>query len=545
MRYGVSMFGLNPAFLQSPEHCLSRLRQAGYRYLEPCLTLHEIPGFRDRVWLPEDLEAHFPLMKQMGFSVHSVHAFPRDVDAELSQWITLCRKYSVAHLVFPVPRTEDRNLILRAADSYRRASEILSREGIALLVHNNGPESRIREDGACLFEEFLDLCGSLVYAQADVGWLLWGGIDPETFLWRNQHRIRSVHYKDMSQNNGVLTEAPIGKGLVDIRAVYQFARAKELIQYADQDASDGDFLEDTCRVGALLNAIRDCREGSRSILCSMDIRDMTVTQLASFPGVIEAPNWMHTDPDCLIYNRDGLIYRYRISTGESTRIDTGRCTNCNNDHVLHPQETHIAVSHSEESWMSRVYILPIGGGEPRMVTPNAPSFLHGWSPDGRELAYCAFRDQGSGMEVDIFAIGAEGGEEWQLTRNAGFNDGPEYSPDGKHIWFISTRTGLMQCWRMDRNGENQTQMTFCQRNNWFPHVSPDGRKVVYLSYSRDGLDPNEHLPNMDVQLRLMNADGTDDREILSFFGGQGSINVNSWHPDSCKFAFVMYELEHK
>ena len=226
-------------------------------------------------------------------------------------------------------------------------------------------------------------------------------------------------------------------------------------------------------------------------------------------------------------------------------IDTGHCCNCNNDHVLSPDETRIAVSHSEHSWMSQIYILPIQGGEPRLITPNAPSYLHGWSPDGRELSYCAFRDRGQGYEVDIWAISADGGEEWQLTKDAGFNDGPEYAPDGTHIWFISTRSGLMQCWRMNRDGSEQTQMTFHDRNNWFPHVSPDGKKVVYLSYSRDGLDPNEHLPNMQVQLRMMNADGSDDRMLLEFFGGQGSINVNSWHPDSRKFAFVMYELDHK
>ena len=218
---------------------------------------------------------------------------------------------------------------------------------------------------------------------------------------------------------------------------------------------------------------------------------------------------------------------------------------CNNDHVLSPDNRHIAVSHSETGWMSQIYILPIEGGTPRLITPNAPSFLHGWSFDGQHLCYCAFRDHGNGYEVDVYAIGAEGGEEWQLTSGCGFNDGPEYAPNKKHIWFNSTRTGLMQCWRMNLDGSEQTQMTFHERNNWFPHVSPDGTKVVYLSYSKEGLDAAEHLPNMHVQLRLMDYDGGNDRIILEFFGGQGSINVNSWHPDSQKLAFVRYVLEHK
>lgn len=280
---------------------------------------------------------------------------------------------------------------------------------------------------------------------------------------------------------------------------------------------------------------------TKSTLCIMDTVTGEVTKLRTFDRLIEAPNWMQSDDDILIYNSGGQIWKYRISADTEEMIDSGHCGNCNNDHVLSPDNTHIAVSHSETGWMSQIYILPIAGGEPRLITPNAPSFLHGWSPDGKELAYCAFRDHGKGMEIDVYSISAEGGEEKQLTANAAFNDGPEYSPDGKHIWFNSTRSGLMQCWRMNRDGSEPTQMTFTERNNWFPHVSPDGQKVVYISYRTEDLAPAEHLPNLYVQLRLMNADGSDDRELLELFGGQGTINVNSWSADSRRFAFVMYD----
>lgn len=226
-------------------------------------------------------------------------------------------------------------------------------------------------------------------------------------------------------------------------------------------------------------------------------------------------------------------------------LESGSCINCNNDHVLSYDGTEIAVSHSASGWASQVYIFPIGGGSPRLITPNWPSFLHGWSPDGQELAYCAFRDHGQGIQVDIYTISRDGGEERRLTADAGFNDGPEYSPDGSKILFISTRSGLMQNWVMNLDGSDPIQLTHTDRNNWFGHYSPDGSKIVYLSYSRDGLDPSQHLPNMQVRLNLMNADGTDDHTILDFFGGQGSINVNSWHPDSRHFAFVRYELAHK
>ena len=130
-----------------------------------------------------------------------------------------------------------------------------------------------------------------------------------------------------------------------------------------------------------------------------------------------------------------------------------------------------------------------------------------------------------------------------MTKENGFNDGPEYSPDGKEIWFNSTRSGLMQIWKMNRDGSGQTQMTFEKRNNWFAHVSPDGKKVVNISYSVEGVDIDEHLPNLPVELWLMNRDGSDRKRILSFFGGQGSMNVNSWSPDSKKIAFIVYELQ--
>lgn len=543
MRYGVQMYGPNPLFLQDPEGFLTALRQSGYRYLEPCLDLAGIPGLQDRAWSLAQLEQYRPLLARYGFRVDSCHVFTSDLEADLPELIRIAGKHGIRHYVLPCPLYGNDIAFRSMAQTVSRCSDTLKAAGISLLIHNDGPASRGRIGGKSVYEAFLEFSGAA--AQPDVGWLLWGGVDPEAFLWRSKDRIRALHYKDMSGAPGEMTETAIGTGLVDMTACFQFARAGEIIQYADQDGSDGDFLADLHRTAALFRNLAQVRDRTRSVLCVMDTRTGEVTALKAFDRIIEAPNWMHTDPDCLIFNADGRIFRYRISTGEETRLDTGHCTNCNNDHVLSPAETHIAVSHSESGWMSKIYILPITGGAPLQVTANAPSFLHGWSPDGRELAYCAFRGDPENYAVDIWAISPDGGEEWQLTKNAGFNDGPEYSPDGRHIWFISTRSGLMQCWRMNRDGSEQTQMTFSQRNNWFPHVSPDGKQVVYLSYSAQGLDPNEHLPNMHVQLRLMDADGSNDRPILEFFGGQGSINVNSWHPDSHRFAFVRYELEHK
>jgi Tol biopolymer transport system component len=185
----------------------------------------------------------------------------------------------------------------------------------------------------------------------------------------------------------------------------------------------------------------------------------------------------------------------------------------------------------------------MSGGAPRRVTQNSPSYWHGWSPDGKTLAFTGKRNG----DFDIYTIPASGGDETRLTNAPGLDDGPEYSPDGRYIYFNSERTGHMQIWRMRPDGSAQEQVTFDDFNNWFPHISPDNKWIVFLSY---GADVTGHPPNQDVQLRLLAlGDGqldhrSDDkiRVLAKLFGGQGTINVPSWSPDSLKVAFVSYQL---
>jgi TolB protein len=274
-----------------------------------------------------------------------------------------------------------------------------------------------------------------------------------------------------------------------------------------------------------------------STLETVDVQTGKRMTLATFDHLIEAPNWTG-DGKRLIYNCLGRIYSFDIVTLESTVIDSGFAMQCNNDHVLSPDNTQIAVSHhTQEDGQSRIYVFPLKGGNPVLITPIGPSYLHGWSPDGSELAYCAERNG----QYDIFTIPAIGGVERQLTDFPGLDDGPEYSPDGKYIWFNSTRTGLMQVWRMNTDGSEQTQMTFDEKNNWFPHVSPDADKVAFLSYRMGDVAPGDHPANKHVEIRLLRKNG-DIHTLVTLFGGQGTINVNSWSPDSKRLAFVSYQL---
>ncbi len=253
------------------------------------------------------------------------------------------------------------------------------------------------------------------------------------------------------------------------------------------------------------------------------------------PTHFEAPNWSR-DGAYYVFNRDGHLLRLPVSGGTPTTIDTGTANRCNNEHGISPDGQWLAISDSSQTDnQSSIYIVPIAGGTPRRVTQNSPSYWHGWSPDGKTLAYCAQRNG----EFDIYTIPAAGGEETRLTTAKGLDDGPDYSPDGQYIYFNSDRTGHMQVWRMHADGSAQEQMTFDDLNNWFPHISPDGKSMVFLSYEKD---VTGHPPDKDVQLRLMTLADGQIKVLAKLFGGQGTIDVPSWSPDSLKVAFVSYEL---
>lgn len=268
------------------------------------------------------------------------------------------------------------------------------------------------------------------------------------------------------------------------------------------------------------------------------------------PERFEAPNWL-PDAKTLLFNRNGRIEKIPVSGGPPQVLDTGFATRCNNDHLISPDGMQLGISdNSQEDHKSLVYIVPIGGGTPRRITEKSPSYLHGWSPDGKTLAFVGERNG----NFDIYTIPAAGGpqansEETRLTTAKGLDDGPEYTRDGKFIYFNSERTGHMQIWRMRADGSEQEQVTFGEDNDWFPHISPDGQWMVFLTYGRS---VSGHPENKDVSLRLMNLKDANSTApnfknakitvLAKLFGGQGTINVPSWSPDSKQLAFVSYQL---
>ncbi len=256
------------------------------------------------------------------------------------------------------------------------------------------------------------------------------------------------------------------------------------------------------------------------------------------PDSFQAPNWTK-DGKALIYNRNGRLYRFDLEKKTPVVIDTGFAVNNNNDHVLSFDGRMLAISHhsKDDGNQSIIYTLPVNGGTPRRITDKGPSYLHGWSPDGKYLVYTGGRND----EYDIYKISSQGGAETNLTNSKGLDDGPEFTPDGRYIYFNSTRSGTMQIWRMKPDGSEPEQVTNDAYNNWFPHISPDGRWIVFLSFFKD-VNPGDHPFYKHVYIRLMPVHidiATMKPKVAAYvYGGQGTINVPSWSPDGKRIAFV-------
>jgi Tol biopolymer transport system component len=320
--------------------------------------------------------------------------------------------------------------------------------------------------------------------------------------------------KEMTLNDEVYAGLYICSHLEDVVEQAVFSNVRIIIPAAKNFKPYSDYIGSNLEV-------MDVATGHRKILYSS-------------PKSLQAPNWT-PDNKSLIYIAEGLLYKYDLGSGAVSKINTGEINDLNNDHVLSFDGKMIGISNHLGD-RSVIYILPVtGSDEPIQITSEAstPSYLHGWSPDNKKLIFTGKRNN----EWNIYSVDIASKKETPLTEDATLDDGAEYTPDGKYIYFNSARTGTMKIWRMKPNGNDEEQVTFDEYNDWFPHISPDGKWIVYLSFSKD-IDPTSHPFYEKVYLRLMPATGGVPRNIAYIYGGQGTINVPSWSPDSKKVAFI-------
>ena len=271
----------------------------------------------------------------------------------------------------------------------------------------------------------------------------------------------------------------------------------------------------------------------RSSLETYDLASGPVTVVLQTDRHIEAPNW-YPDGGSLLVNAEVRLFRVPLDAPALIPVNTGAADCLNNDHGISRDGATIVISSHHEGEGSRIYWLPAAGGEPVRVTPLAPSWWHGMSPDGTSLAYVAAR--GGSRVIDVYTK-QRGQPERRLTMGEGHCDGPDYSADGGQIYYNCDRDGHAQIWVMAADGSDQRKLFTDDHVNWFPHPSPDGRHLLYLAYPPG---TNGHPADLPVALVLCDPDGQNRRRVLELNGGQGTMNVPNWSPDSRSFAFVRY-----
>jgi tricorn protease-like protein len=289
-----------------------------------------------------------------------------------------------------------------------------------------------------------------------------------------------------------------------------------------------------------LSAKAQVKQDTTSYIQTVDIQSGKIDTILVMKGDFEAPNW-HPG-NYLVMNFRGKMYKLDLATKALSVINTGTLNHLMDDHGISPDGKWLAITdfdssgHSMQKYKFYIYTVPAAGGEPKKLTFEDLSFWHGWSPDGKTIAYCGGANFSN---LDVFTIPAAGGTPKRLTETEGLDDGPDYSPDGKYIYFHSYRTKQMQIWRMNSDGSHPEQMTFDENANWFPHPSPDNKWIAYIAYISD--EKQNHPFGKNVKLRLIDSKTKAVKDITPvFFGGAGTINTPSWSPDSRKVAFVSY-----
>ncbi|HEX5553676.1 MAG TPA: hypothetical protein VFX43_10555 [Chitinophagaceae bacterium] len=281
---------------------------------------------------------------------------------------------------------------------------------------------------------------------------------------------------------------------------------------------------------------RAWRIGSR--LETMDVFNGKRRIIYQTSGRIESPNWM-PDGKKILFNTEGLLYTVPLSGGKPKVLNTGSANHISGAHCISRDGKMLGIGDIESRWPG-IFVLPIEGGQPKVVVNEMPAYLHGLSPDNKEVAFVAPR---RGLPVyDVYKKPINGGKAIRLTDSKAyeFADGCEYSPDGKYIYYnASQKGGTMQIWKMKPDGSSKEQLTFDAYNNWFPHISPDGKWMVFISFPA-GTRLNTHPSYTHVMIRLMPVAGGAPRVVAYIYGGQGTLDENSWAPDSRHISFVSY-----
>lgn len=269
------------------------------------------------------------------------------------------------------------------------------------------------------------------------------------------------------------------------------------------------------------------------------------TVLESTSTAFESPNWT-PDGEWIVVNAAGSLYRVPAEGGTARMIPSGGLDDSNNDHLV-SRDGKTIFSSSETT--GHLFAVPFEGGEPLRVSPDRDGvfgyFLQGQSPSGSVLSFTgAEQRDGSAFVSGLFLLDLPTSEVTRLSSWPEDSVGCDWSPDGEWLYFSSElgadAVGHAQIHRMRPDGSGVERLTDDERVNWFPKMSPDGKTIVYLSFPAGTVG---HESDVDVVVRSMSPEGRGRRDVARFTGGQGTLNMNSWAPDSSAFACISYEQE--
>src|SRR5690349_17306035 len=154
---------------------------------------------------------------------------------------------------------------------------------------------------------------------------------------------------------------------------------------------DAEVLETAVFSNLKVEAASERARRRSSKISILSLGDKSIRVIYASDQVFEAPNWS-PDGKYLLSNSRGNLYRIPLDGApEPQKVDLGTLSRCNNDHGISTDGKWLALSATSGAPESQVFLASIEGADPRLMTPKYPSYFHGWSPDGRWLAFVGER----------------------------------------------------------------------------------------------------------------------------------------------------------
>ncbi len=286
------------------------------------------------------------------------------------------------------------------------------------------------------------------------------------------------------------------------------------------------------------------REANRTSLIVYEVDRRSSKVVAVEPRLFGAPNWSPDGKNWYV-NGGGKLWRVPSDgNGHPEAIPIPSVGWIDINHGVSPDGKTLAFT------SGALLRAPVGGGAAKKLVDADGSYFHGWSPDGKTITYSSNRAN----NLDLYAVAGSGGAERRLTADPAIDDTSEYSPDGRWVYFNSNRSGNFEIWRTPAEDAGATEkpaerITFDDREDWWPHPSPDGKWLIYLSYPPK---TGWHYPDRDVSIRKVKLPepgakldpktlAASNEEAARFVGGHGSLGASPWSPDSRRFVFAAFD----